>query len=152
MSEPLAMPADEFALVRRVAEAIGIDPSVPMTPAQHEAWHAAMAPDLSAMTMTDEQAAEFAERFKAAMAEGSLTHRVIQPRPPLTPDEIRALLRECVTVVKFSETLIIRVPSGSLNPQQHRELSDVVRYQGRENGFRAMLVMGDELGIAEAAS
>ena len=44
MSGPLSMPADEFALVRRVAEQIGLDPAVPMTPVLHEAWHAAMFP------------------------------------------------------------------------------------------------------------
>ena len=148
MSEPLSMPADEFVLVRRVAEQAGLDPAASMTPAQHEAWHAAMTPDLPAMTMTDEEAAEFAERFAVYMAENSLTHRVIPLPPPLSPDQIRSLLRECVTVVKPGEVLVIRAP-GDWTPGQLREYAEHLEYYAGEMGIRAMVVVGDELGVAE---
>ena len=148
---PLVMPADEFALVRRVAEQIGLDPAAPMTPAQHEAWHAAMAPDLPALTMTDEEAAEFAERFAVYMAENSLNHRVIPLLPPLSPDQIRSLLRECVTVVKPGEVLVIRAP-GDWTPNQLREYAEHLEYYAGEMGIRAMVVAGDGLGVAEPAS
>jgi hypothetical protein len=142
------------SIAEAVAREMGLDPGAPMPVEQRDALPGTMAPGLSpvTLTMTDEEAAEFRERFDAAMEEQKAHPLVTVFREPLSPEEIRALLRECVTVVKFSETLIIRVPSGSLNPQQHCELSDVVRYQGRENGFRAMLVMGDELAVAETAS
>ena len=152
MSGPLSMPADEFALVRRVAEQIGLDPAVPMTPVQHEAWHAAMVPDFSAMTMTDEQAADFAGRFDAVMAEQKAHPLVTVFRePPLSPDQIRSLLRECVTVVKPGEVLVIRAP-GDWTPNQLREYAEHLEYYAGEMGIRAMVVAGDGLGVAEAAS
>ena len=101
--------------------------------------------------MTDEQVAEFAEKFKAAMAEGSLTHRVIPLPPPLSPDQIRSLLRECVTVVKPGEVLVIRAP-GTWTPNQLREYAEHLEYYAGEMGIRAMVVAGDGLGVAEPAS
>jgi len=145
------MPADEFALVRRVAEQIGLDPAAPMTPAQHEAWHAAMAPDLPALTMTDEEAAEFAERFAVYMAENSLTHRVIPLPPPLSPDQIRSLLRECVTVVKPGEVLVIRV-SENMTPRQCSEYQQAVDgwIAHGDLGIKVMVLPGEGLGITES--
>ena len=133
--------------------AAALDPAAPMTPAQHEAWHAAMAPDLSAMTMTDEEAAEFAERFAVAMAERKAHPlRVLHREPPLTPDQVRSLLRECVTVVKPGEVLVIRFASGAITSSQHREYIDAMEPYAGEMGIRAMVVVGDGLGVAEAAS
>jgi len=54
--------------------------SAPVSPAEH--W-------------TDEQVAVFQAQWVALSAKHDL--RVIPPKPPLTPDEIRQLLRECVT-------------------------------------------------------
>ena len=151
MSGPLSMPADEFALVRRVAEQIGLDPAVPMSPTQHEAWHAAMAP-VTPATWTDEEIAEFGERFEAAMAEQKAHPLVTVFRePPLSPDQVRSLLRECVTVVKPGEVLVIRAP-GDWTPNQLREYAEHLEYYAGEMGIRAMVVAGDGLGVAEAAS
>jgi hypothetical protein len=51
-----------------------------------------------AVTEVSEWTPEQAGEFRRAMAEA------------LTPDQVRQLLRECVTVVKPGETLIVRVP------------------------------------------
>ena len=57
--------------------------------------------------MSDEETARFREDFEKAARQ---PYRILSSPPPLTPDEVRYLLRECVTVVKPGETLIIRVP------------------------------------------
>ena len=99
--------------------------------------------------MTDEQAAEFRERFAEVAAEYRLT---ILPRSSLTEDEIRQLLRECVTVVKPGETLVIR-GDRDWTPNQMREVQDMLdaAVKWRELGFTVLVVPGEELGVAEAA-
>ena len=70
---------------------------------------------------------------------------------PLTEDEVRQLLRECVTVVKPGEALVVRM--AGLTPDQHREWQDAVR-AWREHGdlpFPVFIFIGDELGTAPAA-
>jgi hypothetical protein len=71
------------------------------------------------------------------------------PQPSLTPDEVRHLLAECVTVVKPGETLVIRVPV-TWSPEQVREygeyLSDAARFM--ELPFTPIVVAGDELAVA----
>ena len=120
-----------LSIAEAVAREMGILPSVPMTEAQ---------------------AADFAERFKAAMADGSARKlRILPPEPPLTKDQIRSLLRECVTVVKPGEVLVIRAP-GDWTPGQLREYAEHLEYYAGEMGIRAMVVVGDGLGVAEAAS
>ena len=73
--------------------------------------------------------------------------RVIQPG--LSRDEIRQILRECVTVVKPGETLIVR--GTNWTPGQTREIQQVMD-EMRELGivpFKALAVFGDELGVVE---
>jgi hypothetical protein len=77
--------------------------------------------------------------------------RIIQWPSPLTPDEIRQLLSECVTAVKPGETLIVRVPL-TWTPDQvsryGRTISEVS--EALELPFRTLVVPAEELGIAEA--
>ena len=153
MSGPLSMPADEFALVRQVAAAMGLDPAAPLTVEQHDALPGTMAPGLSpvTITMTDEQAAEFAERFAAAREEqkGRPQMRVLH-RELLSPEEIRSLLRECVTVVKPGEVLVIRV-SENMTPRQCSEYQQAVDgwIAYGDLGIKVMVLPGEGLGIAQ---
>ena len=95
--------------------------------------------------MTDEQAAEFRERFAAAMEGGWAPHLM------LTKDEVRQLLRECVTVVKPGEALVVRM--AGLTPAQHREWQRAVTDWHEEGDlpFPVFIFNGDELGTAPAA-
>jgi hypothetical protein len=72
--------------------------------------------------------------------------------PPLTPDQARALLRECVTVVKPGETLIVRA-NENWTPRQVREIQDfadtVSEY--RELGVKILFLPGEEFAVAKAA-
>ena len=95
--------------------------------------------------------AEEAELREAIAEVANLPPRVIQP-PPLTADEIRQLLSECVTVVKPGETLILRVPWNTL-PAQVRELQDALNdgIEYTQAPFKVFVVPGDELTVAEPA-
>jgi hypothetical protein len=97
---------------------------------------------------TDEQVKEFQRDLDAAMAK-PLQYRVLS-RPSLTEDEVRQLLRECVTVVRPGETLVIR---GDRNwtPMQVREVQDMLdgAAEWRDLGFKVLVVPGEELGVAE---
>ena len=65
----------------------------------------------------------------------------------LGPDEARALLRECATVVAPDETLVIRVPDW-WTPQHSHEF---MRYFGEAGfSFRLLLVPGEELAVARS--
>jgi len=77
---------------------------------------------------------------------------VSDPDGPLSPAEIRSLLRECVTIVKPGETLILRC-GRYWTPNQVREIQDMLDHaaEWRELGFTALVVPADELGVAEAA-
>ena len=69
---------------------------------------------------------------------------------PLRPDEIRQLLRECVTVVKPGETLIVRVPVTWVPDQvsnYQKNFSDWARLL--DLPFKVIVVIGEELGVAE---
>ena len=71
----------------------------------------------------------------------------------LRPDQVRQLLRECVTVVKPGETLIVRVPV-TWTPEQvgnyQQNFNDWARYL--ELPFGVIVVIGDELGVAEGSN
>ena len=69
----------------------------------------------------------------------------------LSEDEIRQLLRECVTVVKPGETLIIRAHDW-WTPSHVYEVQQVLNGLRDEWGlpWRAIIVPGAELGVAEA--
>ncbi len=100
--------------------------------------------------LTAEQEAQLKRDFDETMP-AAFTHRILPSLPALTPDEIRALLRECVTVVKPGETLILRVP-WTTTPSQVRELQDALTDTGEymEVPFKVLVVPGDELTVAQA--
>jgi hypothetical protein len=104
---------------------------------------------LPAVIMTDEQAAEFRERFAEAMKDPTL--RVL-PRPdPLTQDEVRQLLRECVTVVKPGEVLVIRMGTDIPREVAHAYQTTLTEWLATHApGVKVAIVCGDELGVAEA--
>jgi hypothetical protein len=68
----------------------------------------------------------------------------------LSEDQVRQLLRECVTVVKPGETLILRC-GREWTPQQMREIQDSVDAMAefRDLRFKVLVVPADELGVAE---
>lgn len=63
----------------------------------------------------------------------------------LAPDEMRSLLRECVTVVKPGELLVIRV-SENVTPNQLREYNEWVSrwLDGNMPGIKALVVTGQD--------
>ena len=62
---------------------------------------------------------------------------------PLTKDEVRPLLRECVTVVKSGEVLVIR-GLENWTVQQMREVQDVLNAMHADGTvpFRSLIVPG----------
>jgi hypothetical protein len=70
---------------------------------------------------------------------------------PLTPDEIRQILRECVTVVKPGEVLVVRV-SPDCTPSQVREYQDSLNAVRAAGGItcEVLVLPAEELGVAEA--
>lgn len=64
----------------------------------------------------------------------------------LASDQVESLLRQCVTVVKPGETLVIRAP-GTWTPDQVEMYQEYVNSFGLP--FRVLVVLGDELAIAE---
>ena len=99
--------------------------------------------------LTEEETAELKEQI-AALQQEPLMHRVIHLPPPLTPEQVRQLLRECVTVVKPGETLVVRV-GFDITPMQVRELQDAAdgmcEYRGLP--FKVLVFPGDELAVTE---
>jgi predicted SAM-dependent methyltransferase len=75
--------------------------------------------------------------------------RRAEPKP-LTKDEVRQLLRECVTVVKPGEALVVRI--ANLSPAQCREYQRAVTdwHEAGDLPFRAFIFVGDELGVVDA--
>ena len=69
---------------------------------------------------------------------------------PLRPDEVRQLLRECVTVVKPGETLVIR--DRNWIPSQVNEIQrwmDDEHESGRIS-FKVLALIGEEMAVTEA--
>lgn len=96
---------------------------------------------------TPGQVEEFRSEFAQLMETPGV--RWLPPgRPLLTPETARALLSECVTVVKPGETLIIRAPE-SWTPQHveyYQEYADAATGSGRIS-FPVLVVIGEELGV-----
>ena len=93
---------------------------------------------------TEEQIAEFRRQFAEVAHQPP---RIWPPPPPLGPDEVRQLLRECVTVVKPGESLVVRVP-WTTTPGQLREYQRVMdSAEGGQIPFKVLVVAGDELGV-----
>ena len=100
--------------------------------------------------LTQAEMAELQEALDEVAKQGPVTHFVIPSPPPLTPDQIRHLLRECVTVVKPGETLVIQ--ERNWTPEQVREIQqwmDVEHADGRIS-FKVLVVIGGELAVAES--
>lgn len=101
--------------------------------------------------LTPEQEAELRGGVEAALEAGPYTHRILPPPPPLTSEQVRQLLRECVTIVKPGETLVVRVP-WTTTPTQLREYQRAMdSAEGGVIPFRVLVVAGDELGVRQAA-
>lgn len=68
----------------------------------------------------------------------------------LTEDEVRSLLRECVTVVKPGETLVFS-PADPWTPNQMREFQDYANLVIADLGLdmRVLALPSGSLGIAE---
>lgn len=99
--------------------------------------------------LTADQEAELRSDIGAALAAVPQSYRALPPVPPLTPDQVRCLLRECVTVVQPGETLVIR--GRDWTPNQVREIQravDAMREDGAI-GFKVLAVTCDELAVAE---
>jgi hypothetical protein len=99
---------------------------------------------------TGEQVAEFRKRLTEAAGRRDL--RILPQPPPLSPDEVRCLLRECVTAVKPGETLVIS--SRDWTPSQIREIQRILD-AAHEDGtisFRVLALPGGELGVVQPES
>ena len=87
--------------------------------------------------------------FIAAIAEARqrVSHRILNA--PLTPDEVRQLVRECVTAVGPGETLVVR--GRDWTPSQVREVQDWMDadYESGRIDFRVLAVIGDELAVVK---
>jgi len=99
--------------------------------------------------LTEAQEAELRESLAEALKLGP-PPRLIPPEPLLSPAQVRYLLRQCVTVVKPGETLVIR--GRDWTPNQVREIQDWMDAMHEDGtiGFKVLAVIGDELGVIEA--
>ncbi len=101
---------------------------------------------------SDDDIAKFREEFEKTAGRPWERHemRILSSPPPLTPDQVRCLLRECVTVVKPGETLVVRV-GFDITPAQVRELQEAADGMCEYRGFpfKVLVFPGEELGIAE---
>ena len=105
--------------------------------------------------LTEEEEAELRREFKETMRDkGPFAYRVLPSPPPLTPDEIRQLLRESVTVVKPGEILFFTPDDPNLTPTQLREIQDVIKWWLAENApdVRVLVLPHGEMAAAGAAA
>lgn len=100
--------------------------------------------------MTDEQAEEFKAEFERRWAERKHEPlKLLPPRPLLTPEIARELLRECVTVVKPGEVLAVRLPLDM-------DSGDIARARGyaleveRQSGIKVAFIPGEEFAAVSA--
>lgn len=94
---------------------------------------------------TDGQVEEFkAGWHRLASIPGA---RWLPPGPVLTREVVEAAVRECVTVVKPGETLVIRCRDWT--PDQAEQCTEYFRYMAEagEIPFRPLVVIGDELAV-----
>jgi len=96
--------------------------------------------------LTEAEEAELRESITEA---AKMPPRFLRQSAPLTRDQVRQLLAECVTVVKPGETLVIR--GRDWTPMQTREIQQVMDglHEDGQVPFRALAVFGDELAVAE---
>ena len=99
--------------------------------------------------LTEAQEAELRESVAEALELGPLPPRPAPEPPPLSPAQVRYLIRQCVTTVGPGETLVIR--GRDWTPSQVREIQqwmDADHESGRID-FRVLAVIGDELGVVK---
>jgi hypothetical protein len=123
--------------VRQIAAGLGIDADAPST---------------EPLPMTDEQEAEWRRLFDEAMQARPFTYTVLPPAPALAPDEVRQLLRECVTVVKPGEVLVLRCPENC-SPEQAETMQEHAAYWLADNapGIRVMVVPHLDMAVMEGS-
>lgn len=111
------------------------------------ALEAALAqPRVTFPPLTDEKAAELRERY-AGLASGPA---MAIPPPPISPDEVRALLRECVTILGPGDVLVIRHLSFTAESAHAiREQVDAFN-ETRGTSVKVMAVVADEMAIVPA--
>ena len=68
---------------------------------------------------------------------------------PLRPDEVRQLFRECVTVVKPGETLVIRDRNWTPNQVQEIQRWMDDEHESGRISFKVLALIGEELGVVE---
>jgi hypothetical protein len=71
----------------------------------------------------------------------------------LTAAAVEALLRECCTVVKPGETLIVRVPADA-SPRHVHQLGQYVHARAEAMGaaFHTLVVPAESLGVGETSA
>jgi len=100
--------------------------------------------------LTEAEEAELRESAAEALKLGPPLPRPAPEPPALSPAQVRYLLRQCVTVVKPGETLVIR--GRDWTPWQAREIQQVMDAMREDGtiGFKVLAVFGDELAVIEA--
>lgn len=101
--------------------------------------------------LTEKQEAELRRDFDETM-HGPFTHRALPWPPPLTPDEVRQLLRESVTVVKPGEVLFFTMGDPDVTPVQLREINEAVSAWLEYNApdVKALVLPHGSMAAAEA--
>jgi hypothetical protein len=106
--------------------------------------------DLSALpsswpSLTEAEKAGFVE----ALAEARERNRYRILNAPLNPDEVRQLVRECVTVVGPGESLVVR--GRDWTPNQVRAIQEAVDFMHEAGiiGFKVLVLFGDELAVVQ---
>ena len=113
------------------------------------AIEAALTPAVTFPPLTDEQAAGLRERFTEALHQQPQPLRIIPPPPPIGPDEVRALLRECVTVIGPDDVLVMRI--RHLTPDMPGRIREQVAAFNEANGTSVKLLAVDAEELAVAA-
>lgn len=118
-------------LAEEIAAGMGIPADVPMTP---------------------EQAQEFKAEFERSWAERKYEPlKILAPRPLLTPEIARELLRECVTVVKPGEVLAVRLPLDMNGDDMDRAREYALRVE-RQSGIKVAFIPGEEFAAVDAGA
>lgn len=108
---------------------------------------------LEAPEFTAGQEAELREALDALGRDGKpFQYKILPRRPLLTPELARELLRECVTVVKPGETLIVRADQN-WTPNQVRDVQEYADTVSgyRDLGVKILFLPGEEFAVATQA-
>lgn len=99
--------------------------------------------------LTEAEYAELREAAAEALKLGPPPPLPAPEPPPLSPAQVRYLLRQCVMTVKPGETLVIR--GRDWTPGQVREVQDWMDadYESGRIDFKVLAVIGDELGVVQ---